>query len=306
MNDPIISVCVICYNQSEYIGQCLESIVKQEFSGVYEVVVADDYSTDNTLDIVNSYKAKYPDLIKVIKSEGNIGVAANIIKAMSKCEGEYIALCEGDDFWICNEKLEMQLDFFKKNETCSYLFTNKKILDGENMVEEECYDFSLIPLRELLKRNIMPGTPTIMFKSKYLPKVFPSFVYEAFNVDWCLLFFEGWKGDIGYIDKPTAVHRRNVGVISKSINSFKFLNGLKTNKALNLYTNKEYDFHIGNFEWHLESICNSYLEEGLRLNALKYFCKKILYSLINNKIKFFVSKNTLFIKHFAKSVLLKK
>lgn len=306
MNTPLISVCIICYNQSEYISECLEGVVNQDFKGVYEVIVADDYSTDNTMEIVNSYKAKYPELIKIVESEGNIGVAANLIKALSKCRGEYIAFCEGDDFWICNKKLEIQLNFFEENKNCVYLFTGKKILDGENIVDDERYDFSLISLGELLKRNIMPGTQTIMFKSECLPKVFPSFIYEAFNLDWCLLFIIGNKGNIGYIDKPTAVYRKNVGIVSKSLNSIKFINGLKTNKALNLYTNKEFDYHIGNFEWHLESICNSYLEEGFRFKAAKYFCKKILYSIRYNKIKCFIPKNTLFIKHFVKYILVKR
>lgn len=73
-----VSVCVMTYNQEKYIGQCLESLVTQETDFDFEIIVGDDFSTDGTRDVIQEYQKKYPDIIKPVFRDKNVGITENI------------------------------------------------------------------------------------------------------------------------------------------------------------------------------------------------------------------------------------
>ena len=125
MKRPKVSISIITYNQEEYISACLDSAVNQVVNFDYEIVVADDCSTDNTPKIISEYALKYPGLIKPILRSVNLGVARNAIATINECNGQYVALLEGDDFWVNENKLQKQVDFLDKNEDCVFCFTNQ-------------------------------------------------------------------------------------------------------------------------------------------------------------------------------------
>ena len=103
-----VSVCVISYNHEKYIAQCLESILMQECTFPFEIVIRDDCSQDQTLNIIKSYKKRYPETIKLVDAESNIGANRGFLMVFEKAEGKYCAICEGDDYWIDKEKLQKQ------------------------------------------------------------------------------------------------------------------------------------------------------------------------------------------------------
>ena len=105
MNIIKISVCVIAYNHELYIAQCLQSIIDQRCSFNFEIVVRDDCSQDNTLEIIKDFKVKYPDIVRLIEATENLGANKNILAVFSAAKGEFLALCEGDDYWLDDEKL---------------------------------------------------------------------------------------------------------------------------------------------------------------------------------------------------------
>lgn len=93
----LVSVCTITYNHENYIAKMIEGVLFQKVNFKYVLVIGEDCSSDKTRDICYSYKLKYPDKIKLILNEKNIGVRNNFINVLNNCHGKYIAICESDD-----------------------------------------------------------------------------------------------------------------------------------------------------------------------------------------------------------------
>lgn len=117
-NRPLVSIKNLVYNHEKYIAQALDGFLMQKTDFPFEVIVHDDASTDNSAQIIREYEKKFPSIIKPIyetenqysKHDGSLGRIVN-----SKLSGKYVALCEGDDYWIDENKLQMQVDFLQNN-----------------------------------------------------------------------------------------------------------------------------------------------------------------------------------------------
>lgn len=132
---PEVTVCVITYNHEKYISQCLESIISQECNFSYEVVIRDDCSTDSTKKIIESFRKKHPNIIRLIDSDKNIGANKNLLKVFEKSRGRYIALCEGDDYWINSKKLQIQIDAMRAHAGATFCSHACRIHDREGLGE---------------------------------------------------------------------------------------------------------------------------------------------------------------------------
>lgn len=128
---PLLSVRCITYNHEPYIAQALDGFLMQKTDFPFEVIVHDDASTDRTADIIREYEKKFPKIVKPIyevenqysKGDGSLGKIMN-----DACKGKYIAFCEGDDYWIDENKLQMQVDFLEKNPDYGLCYTNFNML----------------------------------------------------------------------------------------------------------------------------------------------------------------------------------
>ncbi len=132
MNDNKILVSIRClvYNHEPYLRQCLEGFVMQRTNFRFEAIVHDDASTDGSAAIIREYAEKYPDIIKPIYETENQyskhdGALTRIMNAA--CRGKYIAMCEGDDYWIDPLKLQKQVDWLEKHPDCNLVFSNAYI-----------------------------------------------------------------------------------------------------------------------------------------------------------------------------------
>jgi len=105
----VISICVITYNHEKYIRTCLDSILSQELQCAFEIIIRDDASTDGTATILSEYASRYPGIVTVLPAERNIGANANLLETFRYGTGEFIAVCEGDDYWTDTQKLARQL-----------------------------------------------------------------------------------------------------------------------------------------------------------------------------------------------------
>lgn len=110
-----VSIALVVYNHEKYLRQAIESILMQEVDFVYEIVVGDDSSTDNSRDILLEYKEKYPNKFVLIFHEKNVGGTKNSYDIYVKARGKYMACLEGDDYWIDNRKLQKQVNFLEDN-----------------------------------------------------------------------------------------------------------------------------------------------------------------------------------------------
>ena len=114
---PLVSIVCITFNHEDYISKAIDSFLSQKTSFSFEIVIHDDASTDGTTGIIDKYVQEYPNLIKVIRQSENQyskGIKAYPITVKS-CSGNYIALCDGDDYWVSKNKLQIQVDALNSN-----------------------------------------------------------------------------------------------------------------------------------------------------------------------------------------------
>lgn len=114
-NRPDISVAMMTYFHEDYVAQAIESVLNQKTTYTYEIVISDDCSQDGTRDILMDYQKKYPEIIRLLFNETNLGITANNYRTRLNCKGRYIATLSGDDYWISDRKLQQQVDFLEKN-----------------------------------------------------------------------------------------------------------------------------------------------------------------------------------------------
>lgn len=145
---PKVSVCVVTFNQEKYIRQCLQSIVDQEVSFSFEVIVGDDGSTDGTRSILREFAERYPSIVKPIYNEKNIGPYRNYVSTHSVAKGDYVAHCDGDDFWYPG-KLKYQAEYLDNNLHVAATFSNANT-DGR--IRNKTRECGLYRLEEILEK----------------------------------------------------------------------------------------------------------------------------------------------------------
>ncbi len=134
-----VSVFMVTYNHEKFIAQAIESVVCQETDFDWELVIGEDCSTDRTREIVTSYQARYPDRIRLLLPEQNIGVARNALNVLEACSGDYVAILEGDDYWTSPRKLRTQVRFLDQNPSAAGCFSDAAIVDDKGNVTKPSY-----------------------------------------------------------------------------------------------------------------------------------------------------------------------
>ena len=138
IKNPIVSVVVITYKQEKYITQCIDAILSQQTNFPFEVIISDDCSPDKTPEICKEYQRRYPNKIRLLLQDENRGVARNFGDALALARGKYIASMAGDDYWVCEEKIQIQKDYLDAHPRCGLCYTNINTCDEEgNILETE-------------------------------------------------------------------------------------------------------------------------------------------------------------------------
>ncbi len=207
---PLVSVICCTYNHEKYIEEAINGFLMQETTFPFEVLINDDASTDNTIQILKKYEKKYQKIVKVFYHEKNeysqgIDVFANV---STKANGKYIAICEGDDYWIDENKLQMQIDFLEKNSNYSMCFHKSKIQNELGLpcllncsdIEDRDYNPN-----ELFEKWIVP-TASMVFKREIL-SVHNKEIHKPLNGDIVLVLNCAKVGKIRGIAKEMAVYR---------------------------------------------------------------------------------------------------
>ena len=128
---PLVSVCMTTYNHEKYIAHAIESVLCQQTDFGVEVVIGEDCSTDNTLAICRDYEARYPDRVRVVTCQTNVGMHANYRRTIEACRGEYVAMCDGDDWFSDENKLHKQIvELTRTGATMCYTRSERRADDG--------------------------------------------------------------------------------------------------------------------------------------------------------------------------------
>lgn len=235
IDTPLVSVKCMTYNQEKYIGQCIDGFLMQKTSFPFEILIHDDCSTDNTTDIVLAYAKKFPKIIKPILEDENQYSkhdGSHHKKIDAAIKGKYIALCEGDDYWIDENKLQRQFDFLEKYDDCSLDSENSEVLylnsDKKSTFSER--PESYISIDELLK-NRQFATGSVMYRRE----LYEEYVnINAIKCDTFLWAFCSTKGKIHYRPVISSVYRRGTGVTEN--NKIKwFFSSRNINKSIEKY-----------------------------------------------------------------------
>ena len=265
MNNPLVSVCLITYNQENYIQKAIKSIFDQEVGFPIEVIISNDCSSDNThqkieeilKDATNGFVVRY------YNHEDNLGMMRNFSFAINECKGKYIAYFEGDDYWDYPKKLQTQVDFLEQNPDFAICCHNVRFLENEKFINEIYLDKINIKdnftLEDLAKHNIVP-TLTAVFRNT--SDKLPSWILESPIGDLPMFMMVAKHGKIKYINEKWAVYRSNIGEWSKMGNQ-KNLNMIKQYDLLT----EEFNDNI-KVKKNLHFARNKYIKEYLKKEKL--------------------------------------
>lgn len=255
MSTPKVSVLVLTYNHEKYISKALDSILMQNVNFNYEILIGDDASTDDTVAILKEYRKNYPDKIRLFLNKVNLGATRNAYNIFMNAKGNYLATCEGDDYWTDESKLQLQIDFLESHRDfvgCTHKFT---IVD-ENDIKYRSQYLSWVKQKSRFTLSdfqgmFLPGQPGTFVKRN---------IVKLYGVDIsCMYHFHrdvGDKtlmllclkfGDFGFIDKNMSIYRKRY--TSKDSVTGK----IAKNRAKFLY--EDYNMLI-NFESFTDVDCN--------------------------------------------------
>ena len=206
-----VSVCVVTYNQKEYIRECLQSIVDQETDFNFEVIVADDFSTDGTRDIVREFAKNYPRIVKPIFHKSNIGPFKNFLFVHEQATGEYVAHIDGDDFMLPS-KLSIQVEELDKNQDCTVCVHEVRRFDQRNN-QYLPFNPKKIPRKSDL-RFLLMNLPFFTHSSKmYRAECHKDLELDSGKfLDCYLHVHHALNGSILYLINVLGVYRENTGL----------------------------------------------------------------------------------------------
>jgi glycosyltransferase involved in cell wall biosynthesis len=208
---PLVCVRLATYNHEKYIVQCIEGILMQKTDFPFEVIIGEDCSTDRTRGIVLAYQKEFPDKIKAILSQQNIGAARNSLQIQQACQGKYHAICEGDDYWIDPLKLQKQVDFMEAHPDVSLCFHNALVLNESTAGVRLFFE---TPPKEILSfadvSEIITPTASVMARGEFLATL-PAWRLKVWCGDVLSRLWCAHHGNLGYLDEIMSVYRVHAG-----------------------------------------------------------------------------------------------
>ena len=216
-NCPVVTTVITAFNHRPYLKRAIESAIMQRGKFIPEIIVADDCSTDGTAELLEELKQQYPEDFTVLPTPHNLGIAENMRRCFAAAKGKYIAILEGDDYWITPWKLNRQVRFMEENPDCSMAFSRIKLLD------EKTGKLSLLPRQNGLKskltgddfikdpnQNLIANFSCCIFVAS-LVKNLPEEIYAYRLNEISMSFYLEQKGPIGFQPDIMTVYRIHDG-----------------------------------------------------------------------------------------------
>ena len=204
-----MSVVTTTHNQEAYVHDAFDSFVAQQIDFPMEIIVADDASTDSTRAIIQEYVDRYPHLFRPILRPKNLGLNRNLVDALSRARGTYIALCEGDDYWIDPLKLSKQVAFLDRHPKTAVCFHPVRTIWEDGRVEDQ--DFPPVSWRDdlsldaLIRRNFIQTNSAVYRRLPHYRDI-PA---DVMPLDHYLMVRHAFSGNIAMLPETMAVYRRH-------------------------------------------------------------------------------------------------
>ena len=206
----MLSVVMTTYNHERYIATAIESVLRQQTDFRVEIVVGEDCSTDRTRAIVEDYQRMYPECVRIVSSEENVGWRKNYRRTIEAASGKYIALLDGDDYFTHRKKLQMQVELLESNPDVGMCYTRSERVDDEGNTtiypEGECYT----SLEAMLRRNPAENCTVVARKElveRYYAEICPAEHPEWLTDDLPMWLWLAANSRYMAIDCPMSVHR---------------------------------------------------------------------------------------------------
>ncbi len=238
---------MITYNHASFIAQAIEGVMLQKTSYPFELIIGEDCSTDETRKIAFEYQKKYPDVVRVITSEKNVGMKANGLRTLKACRGAYIAFCEGDDYWQHPHKLQLQAAYLEQHPDCGLVYSSYDVCHVGN--KKQIKDFIgykklRMPenpsLSDIIEGKGKPLTCTVMARRTLCEEISESDPYLHKSDHFLMSDTQLWaemaaRSRIHYMPESLATHNITEESASRSRNLGKVLRFEKSGAELRLY-----------------------------------------------------------------------
>jgi len=214
-----VSVCVVTYNHEKFVAQMLDSILMQRTTFPFEIIVGDDCSKDNTAAILKDYRSRFPEKIKLLLHDKNMGLNGkyNALSTFAVASGEYTAQFDGDDYLISPDKLQKQVDLMDANPHYSACYHNARVIFDDNSAPPYLVNTvhkSEINVEDLIQEDELCyiATSSLMFRTKdFAEHPDPEWTNLSTSGDIPRNIMLASRGPIGYIDEVMSVYRKNRG-----------------------------------------------------------------------------------------------
>lgn len=312
-----IKVSIFCetYNQEKYIEECLQGIINQCTDFKFEVLIHDDASTDNTPQIIKKYEEQYPHVIKAIYQKENQfskGISIWQKFQLPRAQGEYIAICEGDDYWIDYYKLQKQINFLEQHPNYGMVYSRSLVYYQERKeMSNEVIGVPISCIEELICGNHIPTLTSCMRKhlmSQYYQTIKPE-THNWKMGDYPLWLFISSQTLIHMLPETTTVYRFLKESVSHSTDIHKYKLFLLSDLKIKLYFKELYNLPSSEeFNKCLNRIfytlCRTCIKNGLFKEGKSYYKKihlKYLDKAKKKHLSFFYLR--CFIYYFRKKIL---
>ena len=256
---------MLAYNIGRYIETARKGVVQQKTNYQIQLVIAEDCSTDNTLEICTRYKELYPDVITLVAHEKNRGLQRNFMSAHEHCTGEYIAICDGDDYWIDRKKLQRMTDFMDKHPDfaiCFHRVINYYEEDGSKSLSNGGQK-QITDIKDLARGNYITNSSSL-FRRNYYPQV-PEWFGQINLCDYAMHMLNAQHGKIYYFKRPMAVYRKHSkGIWSERDTDKKLAITLHVRELLMDYFKDQVEILQGLRQSH----------KSISLNLIRYYMQK--------------------------------
>ena len=219
MKEPKVSVSIITYRHEHYVSRAIESVLHQQVNFPYEIIIGDDFSIDGTREILRRYQQQHPDIIQLIlhpRRYDNVPGRINNITNLYACRGQYVALLDGDDYWLGEDKLQTQVDFLDQHSDYVLAFHDAlKVYDNPAVSNERCskkYPF-LQHDNTFTQQDILSGwgfvpTSSIVFRNRLIGE-FPEWFWKVISADYALLLLLTQHGKMKYFCQVNGVYQQH-------------------------------------------------------------------------------------------------